>query len=169
MRERGLRIVARAGVRLCAAPTKSSWPAQPEKEQCAGPGGEALVGKGERCCVAEKGKRGRPVACAFPIAIANFRRSHSAAAPEMMRMDVKLAASMRVCRSASRQSSEFPAKASIAIAVSTMRSGLLTPCKPVRKSEYPHSNLSPHLTPHMCHRSASTESRKGAPASEASA
>ncbi len=141
----------------------------PEKEQCAGPGGEALVGKGERCCVAERASAEGQLPAPFPLRSRIFRRSHSAAAPEMMRMDVKLAASMRVCRSASRQSSEFPAKASIAIAVSTMRSGLLTPCKPVRKSEYPHSNLSPHLTPHMCHRSASTESRKGAPASEASA
>ena len=40
--------------------------------------------------------------------------SQSAAAPEKMRMNVKLAASILVCFSAARQSSEFPANAIIA-------------------------------------------------------
>jgi len=40
--------------------------------------------------------------------------SHSASAPETMRIDVKLAASMPVLPSATRQRREFPAKAIIA-------------------------------------------------------
>ncbi len=43
--------------------------------------------------------------------------SQSAVAPEKMRMNVKLAASMLVCFSANRQSREFPANAIIATSV----------------------------------------------------
>jgi hypothetical protein len=43
--------------------------------------------------------------------------SQSAVAPEKMRMNVKLAASMLVCFSANRQSRELPAKAIIATSV----------------------------------------------------
>ncbi|WP_340122501.1 hypothetical protein [Methylobacter svalbardensis] len=46
--------------------------------------------------------------------------SQSATAPEMSRIDVKLAASMPVCFSANRQSNEFPAKAIMASKVRTM-------------------------------------------------
>ena len=41
----------------------------------------------------------------------NSTMGQSAMAPEMMRMKVKLAASMLVCFSANRQSKEFPANA----------------------------------------------------------
>ena len=43
--------------------------------------------------------------------------THSASAPDTIRMSVKLAASMAVCFSAMRQSKEFAAKASIANSV----------------------------------------------------
>src|SRR2546426_4663343 len=45
--------------------------------------------------------------------------SHNVAAPDRIRIDVKLAGSMLVCLSASRHSSEFPANAIIASRVST--------------------------------------------------
>ena len=47
----------------------------------------------------------------------NSAMSQSAMAPEMMRVKVKLAASMLVCFSANRQSTEFPANAAIAVRV----------------------------------------------------
>ena len=45
-------------------------------------------------------------------------------APEARRIEVKLAASIAVSRSATRQSSELPAKASIANVVTTIRRGM---------------------------------------------
>jgi len=53
----------------------------------------------------------------FHGALRIFIMSQSAVAPEKMRMNVKLAASILVCLSASRQSREFPANAIIAISV----------------------------------------------------
>ena len=47
----------------------------------------------------------------------NSTMSQSAMAPEMMRVKVKLAASMLVCLSANRQSKEFPANAVIVTSV----------------------------------------------------
>jgi hypothetical protein len=51
------------------------------------------------------------------VAFRGFAMNQSAAAPETIRMNVKLAASVPVCFSANRQRREFPAKAIIAISV----------------------------------------------------
>ena len=53
----------------------------------------------------------------FQIALRSFIMSQRAAAPEKMRIKVKLAASMPVCFSASRQRSELLANAIIASSV----------------------------------------------------
>ena len=54
--------------------------------------------------------------------------SQSAAAPEIIRIKVKLAASMPECFNAARQSSELPAKAIIASSVRTKRRVGFTVC-----------------------------------------
>jgi len=55
-----------------------------------------------------------------------FMMRHSATAPEKMRMNVKLAASMLVCFSANRQSSELLANAIMASSVSVKTCGVVT-------------------------------------------
>ena len=55
-----------------------------------------------------------------------FMMSQSATAPEKMRMNVKLAASMLVCFSANRQSSELLANAIMASSVSVKTCGVVT-------------------------------------------